>query len=185
VLESIYHQKRKGVIMSKIHEETFGEYIRRLRKEKGLTQHQLAARTTLSGAYIARIETDSSTPRKREILASLAAGLDIDSDEVVSKAKIFKESRETLIRKYRRLIDLLLSIEAISVDQSTPMTVLEQKLGLFKEPKLEVARNILAVFQGNLGFDEIPQSGCRPVSHYFRSFCNEDMIKWEPKKERR
>ncbi len=168
--------------MSKNPAESFGEYIRRLRKDKNLTQFQLADRTVISAAYIARIETDSSTPRKREILASLATGLGVDEDELISKAKLFSASRDSLIRKYKRVVDLLLSIEAISEAHSTPLTVLDQKLGLFNEPKYQVARNILDVFEGRLGYDEVPPNGLRPVSHYFRAFCNEDMEKWNPAK---
>ena len=175
----------KGDTMREHTAESFGEYIRRLRKDKDLTQVQLAERTVISAAYIARIETDSSTPRKRSILASLAAGLEVDEDELVSKAKVFSTSRETLIRKYKRVVDLLLSIEAISEKHSTPLTILDQKLGLFKEPKHMVARNILAVFEGRLGFNDIPPNGLRPVSHYFRAFCNSDMEKWDPANEAR
>lgn len=40
----------------------FGKYVRKVRKEKGLTQEELAFKTSLHSTYIGHIETGTYTP---------------------------------------------------------------------------------------------------------------------------
>jgi transcriptional regulator with XRE-family HTH domain len=62
--------------------ETFGQRLRKLRKEKGLTQEALAERIGAGGHYlsrvqIARLETDMHQP-SWETVQNIAAALGVD-----------------------------------------------------------------------------------------------------------
>ena len=56
---------------------TFGEYMRRLRRAKGLNLSDLTQRTELSYSHLSRIENDSSLPQPKTVV-EIATALDGD-----------------------------------------------------------------------------------------------------------
>ena len=78
-----------------------GEFLKRLRKEKGLTQEQLAERFYISSRTISRWETGSNMPDV-SILIELADFYDVDIREIIDgerKSEIMdKETKETLLK---------------------------------------------------------------------------------------
>ena len=64
---------------------TFGEYLRRLRRDRRWSLHQLAEQTGLSYTHLSRLENDSTLPRA-DTVAKLAEALDGDLKELLTLA---------------------------------------------------------------------------------------------------
>lgn len=82
-----------------MNQQKTGEFLKRLRKEKGLTQEQLAERFYVSSRTVSRWETGSNMPDVA-ILIELADFYDVDIREIIDgerKSEIMnKETKETL-----------------------------------------------------------------------------------------
>lgn len=65
---------------------TFGEYMRRLRRSKGLSLHELAQRTDLSYSHLSRIENDSSLPQPKTVV-EIATAVDGDLKQMLELAE--------------------------------------------------------------------------------------------------
>lgn len=63
-------------------EELFSQYLRRKRRERGLSQEELAELAGVSANYIARLETDSREPGLRTLM-KITKALDLSADEVI------------------------------------------------------------------------------------------------------
>lgn len=61
---------------------TFGEKLRKYRKEKGLTQAELAAKAGLGLRTIINYEKGATYPQDRKVYATLAGILDVDPDHL-------------------------------------------------------------------------------------------------------
>lgn len=76
-----------------------GEFLKQLRKEKGLTQEQLAEQFSVSGRTVSRWETGSNMP-DLSILVELADYYEVDIREIIDgerKSEIMnQETKETL-----------------------------------------------------------------------------------------
>ena len=84
-----------------MNQQKTGELLKRLRKEKGLTQEQLAERFYISSRTVSRWETGSNMPDVA-ILIELADFYDVDIREIIDgerKSEIMdKEKKETLLK---------------------------------------------------------------------------------------
>ena len=68
--------------------ESFGAFLRRLRKGRGRTQRDLAREVGVDYTYLSKLENDApgfSTVSERT-LSKLADALDADPDEVITRA---------------------------------------------------------------------------------------------------
>jgi SOS regulatory protein LexA len=64
----------------------FGNYLKKLRKENGLTIRQLTEKSGVSNAYLSQLETGKRGLPKPEILAKLHGPLGVGYDELMEKA---------------------------------------------------------------------------------------------------
>lgn len=64
----------------------FGNYLKNLRKENGLTIRQLTEKSGVSNAYLSQLETGKRGLPKPEILAKLHGPLGVGYDELMEKA---------------------------------------------------------------------------------------------------
>lgn len=80
-------------------ENTFGELIRRHRKNIGFTQEQLAERVGVSQNYIAKIETGYAKSLSPKTLTKLAIALDIPNETLVEMNMAFYEGVAKLYEK--------------------------------------------------------------------------------------
>ena len=69
-----------------MNKETFGQRITRLRKEKGLTQNDIAERVNVTSQAVSKWENDQATP-DIDILVKLSEIYDISLDELLGKEK--------------------------------------------------------------------------------------------------
>lgn len=64
----------------------FGEYLKSLRKEKSLSQRELAEKSGISNAEISRIETGNRKKPSPDVLRALAPILNVPYEELMDKA---------------------------------------------------------------------------------------------------
>lgn len=92
---------------------TFGERLRRLRRERRLTQAQLGEKIGNDGAYVSRLENDETKPGFDK-LAALATALDTqvgvitgeqaeDVEAAIWASDLDDEAKRLLVRMYREL----------------------------------------------------------------------------------
>lgn len=74
--------------MARLKIESFGEYVRRLRIEKGLNQTELAAKVKLDSAGLSKVENGKKA-LKEDKLILLSDALQIDLDQI--KEQYFSE----------------------------------------------------------------------------------------------
>jgi transcriptional regulator with XRE-family HTH domain len=80
--------------------ESFGSYMRRLRKSKGLTLKQVESQAKVSNAYISQIERGLRNPPHPDILKRLAKAYDVPHRELLVAAGYLEEdSAETAKRR--------------------------------------------------------------------------------------
>ncbi|MFZ0277641.1 MAG: helix-turn-helix transcriptional regulator [Candidatus Sulfotelmatobacter sp.] len=80
--------------------ESFGSYMRRLRKSKGLTLKQVETQAEVSNAYISQIERGLRNPPQPDILRRLARVYDVPHRELLIVAGHLEEdSAETAKRR--------------------------------------------------------------------------------------
>jgi transcriptional regulator with XRE-family HTH domain len=64
----------------------FGSELRRLRRERNLTQRQLAPRIPMSSGNLSRIENGEQGPPADETIEALAAALGVESQSLLAAA---------------------------------------------------------------------------------------------------
>ena len=69
----------------------FGEKVKKLRKEKKLTQSELGAKIGVSGRSVAAYEEGASYPRYQKTYADLAAVLGVDENYLRTEDEVFME----------------------------------------------------------------------------------------------
>src|ERR1700683_1412896 len=80
--------------------ESFGSYMRRLRKSKGLTLKQVETQAKVSNAYISQIERTLRNPPQPEILKRLAKVYDVPHrDLLIAAGHLEEDSAETAKRR--------------------------------------------------------------------------------------
>lgn len=92
---------------------TFGERLRRLRKEKRLTQAELGKKAGSDGAYISKLENDDPSPGLPMIqrladaldvhISELTGGVGGDVEEAILNSELDDEAKRSLVRIYRSL----------------------------------------------------------------------------------
>lgn len=92
---------------------TVGQRIREIRKERNLTQRELAERVGINFTYLSRVENDrlddEQTPRE-ETLQKIAKALETDPDELLLLARRIPDAyRNRILEKpgiFRRILQL-------------------------------------------------------------------------------
>jgi transcriptional regulator with XRE-family HTH domain len=93
---------RKRVPPQKV---SFGERLRRFRRERKLTQMQLAAKIGTDASYVARLETGKIGNPGLESLRRIARVLDLPVSELTGDASSPTGDIESMIRKHPDLDD--------------------------------------------------------------------------------
>lgn len=75
--------------------ESFGEYIKRLRNEKGLNQTELAVQVKLDGGGMSKVENDKK-PLNEERLILLAKALGVDEKQLKKQYLSDQFAKKTL-----------------------------------------------------------------------------------------
>ena len=86
----------------------FGSYIRKLRKERGLSLRKLAEAVTVEPSYISKVERDLVAPPSEETIKRISDVLEHDADVLLAVGgKISSDLRQAIIKRpelFSRLI---------------------------------------------------------------------------------
>lgn len=77
--------------------KSFGEYLRQLRKDKHITQRELANKIDVDFTYISKIETGALQPPSEEIIIKIANVLGVDAEQMIILAKKIPSSYKEFI----------------------------------------------------------------------------------------
>lgn len=104
-----------------MNQEQIGRFITTLRKEKGMTQEQLAEKLNVSNKTVSRWETGKNMP-DYSILESLTSELGITVNELIRGERIIKEE---IIREYdHNLVEVLKEYKRLKKAKNTVLILL-------------------------------------------------------------
>lgn len=72
--------------MNTEYQQVFGKRVRELRKERGLSQIELAAKVGIDRSYMGFLERGERNP-SLEVIAKIADALSVTPDELLKKSK--------------------------------------------------------------------------------------------------
>lgn len=145
---------------------TFGEYIKKLRVELGLSQRELSEKSGISNAEISRLESGERQKPSPMVIKAIASHLDISYEELMVKAgyiehvidhdnfyeHIFKEDNGAFVDTYRKAKRIserdeeLISILDRAVIKSSPEDIATMKKiisGFIDDNLSDTDKNIL------------------------------------------
>ncbi len=77
--------------------ETFGQILKELRRNKNISQRELADKVGVDFSYISKLENDRLAPPAAETIIRIANTLDIPSEVLLSySGKVSDEMRDTI-----------------------------------------------------------------------------------------
>ncbi len=65
--------------------ETFGKILKLIRREKGVSQRELAEKVGVDFSYISKVENDRLPPPAADTIVKIASVLDIPSEDLLSQ----------------------------------------------------------------------------------------------------
>lgn len=88
--------------------ETFGQKIHRLRKEKRITQLELAEKIGVDFSYVSKFENDRTVrPPAESTIRKLAEVLDTDAEELILLAQKIPQNLQKTIVEDKLAVDFL------------------------------------------------------------------------------
>lgn len=96
-----------------------GQRIRKIRKDRGLSQEQLAEQVGISTTHMSHIET-ASTKMSLSIFAEIASALDVQADELLYDSRL--KRRETSIAHIAGILDDCDSIQVRIIEDIVQST---------------------------------------------------------------
>ena len=130
--------------------ETFGNMVVALRKEKGMTQLELAEKMGVTDKAVSKWERDLSFPDVSSI-PKLAEILEVSVDELMQVKTDAKE--DTTKRKIDEIIDLALKGVALA------MGIAVVVLSIMKQIKVESAMTMLGIGLASLAITSLSKKG--------------------------
>jgi transcriptional regulator with XRE-family HTH domain len=112
ILDKTRNYSSKIISMDSKKPETLGEYVRRIRREKGLATTDVEKRSRIGGkigisnGYITQIENDPSVNPSMKKLQALADGLGVPEEEIISVVRGKTADNETVADERFRIISL-------------------------------------------------------------------------------
>ena len=130
--------------------ETFGNMVAALRKEKGMTQLELAEKMGVTDKAVSKWERDLSFPDVSSI-PKLAEILDVSVDELMQVKTDAKE--DTTKRKIDEIIDLALKGVALA------MGIAIVVLSIMKQIEVESAMTMIGIGLASLAITSLSKKG--------------------------
>ncbi len=85
----------------------FGQRLRDLRKQKNLSQRDLAARVGIDFTYLSKIEGGRSDPPSEVIIRRIAQVLEADEDELINLAGKVPKDLKAVLEESPQAVELL------------------------------------------------------------------------------
>lgn len=81
--------------------QTFGQLIRQARKQKGISQRELALKVDVNYTYLSKLENDhAGTPPSEDVIERLALHLELDAQELLYLAGRITEDDEKVFEEF-------------------------------------------------------------------------------------
>lgn len=77
--------------------KSFGEHLRQLRKDKRITQRELADKIKVDFTYISKIETGALQPPSEDVIIKIAKVLEVDEEQMIMLGKKIPSSYKEFI----------------------------------------------------------------------------------------
>jgi len=77
--------------------KSFGENLRQIRKDRQITQRELASKIGVDFSYISKIETGALEPPSEEIIIKISKVLEVDEETMIMLAKKIPTSYKEII----------------------------------------------------------------------------------------
>lgn len=87
--------KKLGDVMS------FGEYLKQLRTNKGLSLRETARRSNMSGSYLSQLENSHNTNPKKDILMKLSSTLEVPYVDMLMQTEIMNSNKDVLMKNLK------------------------------------------------------------------------------------
>ena len=85
----------------------FGRRLRDLRKQKNVSQRDLAAQVGIDFTYLSKIEGSRSAPPSEEVIRHIAQVLDADEDELINLAGKVPKDLKAVLEESPQAVELL------------------------------------------------------------------------------
>src|SRR5229473_5213905 len=85
----------------------FGRRLRDLRKQKNVSQRDLAAQVGIDFTYLSKIEVGRSAPPSKEVIRHIAEVLDADEDELINLAGKVPKDLKAVLEESPQAVELL------------------------------------------------------------------------------
>src|SRR6266702_6517946 len=85
----------------------FGRRLRDLRKQKNVSQRDLAAQVGIDFTYLSKIEVGRSAPPSEEVIRHIAQVLDADEDELINLAGKVPKDLKVVLEESPQAVELL------------------------------------------------------------------------------
>lgn len=141
-------------MLPKTHWENFGAWLRKMRRDKDLTQKEVAKRADIHEVQLARIEKGESGT-KRETVIALSKAIGVDTLEMLKKAGFTLPDDDTLAqysefflpgsRKPANFIEMLEGLEALGIDIQHYTGDLEKLENASPEDLQEIMEQVAAI----------------------------------------
>lgn len=82
----------------------FGELVRRLRQDKGVSLRRFSKMVCMSPAYLSRVERGEFPPPAEDKVVAMASALEVDSDEFLARANRVSSDLPDIIKKRPRAL---------------------------------------------------------------------------------
>jgi HTH-type transcriptional regulator, competence development regulator len=90
--------------------ETFGKYIKELRKKAGLSQRDLAEKANIDFTYLSKIENGKMAPPSEDTIKKIAEALNEDPDKLIIMADKIPSDYKPLLQSSPEVPMLLRTI---------------------------------------------------------------------------
>jgi len=95
----------------------FGERLRHLRLQQGLSQRKLAEKVNINFTYLSKIETGKMSPPAQDTIQRLAEALDADADELLVIAGRVPDDVKDVVTGSRELPAFLREIQDLDQEE--------------------------------------------------------------------
>lgn len=96
----------------------FGEYLRKLRKSRGLSQRDLADKIGVSYTYISKIENAALKPPSNKTIGKIAEALDANAEDLLFNARKIPDDLFDILEKDFRIVSVLRDIPKDKLSRS-------------------------------------------------------------------
>ena len=103
----------------------FGQRLRNLRKQKNLSQRDLAARVGIDFTYLSKIEGGRSDPPSEVIIRRIAQVLEADEDELINLAGKVPKDLKAVLEESPQAVELLRVLSERKLPEETYRKMLD------------------------------------------------------------